>query len=466
MRKGNSDDFDDDADLGSFDGIPFITENMAEDLARYIADQWREREEDKLINIDVTLRAALNRTPVMWLNAACSVLHVSLREFPKKDRKAKIEALLNCLIHSESLAENVRDMPPHTRAALRRVLDNGGWIRLNTLVKDFGEMDGDGWYWDENPPKSIIGELRRRALLFIGKSAINREGKSNKKLFKVAVVPKELRELLQRILGEASVRKEEDNAITRLYATPDDLLGDALLAMRSHYEGIDWQPLVTQTVAESFLRKSASEDFDPNLVWYSLEVFCNYLDYNTHEIRTLEDLQGYHISEYASDYVDYTYLQRWSLEDRRQLIETVRRFHRFVFERGEVSTESNEEIDRACSFLQSGKRRLNLIRRPPPLGGELILTRLNPNTGAEENYTFNHQRLLMVWFDEFNQDWRTMMQHSADVPDGKEKLALIQDLISLEPAVCEILVSRADDDDFDAAIRWFYEENVITLSAW
>ena len=59
-----------------------------------------------------------------------------------------------------------------------------------------------------------------------------------------------------------------------------------------------------------------------------------------------------------------------------------------------------------------------------------------------------------------------MLSVCDSVPGGKQKAALIHELIALDPGVCDLIVSQADDDDFDRAILWFYEERVIELSAW
>lgn len=461
-NSNNEPDGWDDDDLGDAffdDELGLVTPEMTEDLVHYMGDRWREAEEGKLINIDTTLLAALNKTPAKWLDAACTVHHL----VAKGRRKQKVLALSKRLADLDKLTRAVHETPAHARVALRRILENGGWMRLNALMKDFGDMDGDGWFWDEQPPSSCLGELRQRALLFVGKAVVSKVGK---KAFKVAVIPKDMRDRLLKILADPSVLAEEHEAVIDQFATPSQLFQEALEAARNHYADIDWQPAVSYADVQSFLTRVFDERYDPLMVWQSLEVVLSFMDHYPHEIREPGQVMSYHVSELAHDFLDRHYMPRWNLSMRRDLLETVRRFYEHLHQIGRIDEEALTEIKQACEQISKGRRKLNQIRRPPPIGGELILSRLNPNTGEEERYTYNHQRLIMVWAAEFHQDWRHMMNVCKAVTNGVEKAGLIDDLIALEPTVCELLIARADDEDFANAINWFYEEPLIELSSW
>ena len=456
------DEFDDPNDLGEVffdDELGLITPGMAEDLARYMADQWREREDGKLIKLDLTLGAALSKIPAKWLDAACTVNQISKRG----QKKVKVTALSTKLLDSRLLVEMVRNTPAHARAALRRVIESGGWIKLNTLMKDFGDMDGDGWFWDDVPPISSIGELRHRALLFVGKAVL---GKTSKKSYKVAVVPQELREPLAHILADPAVKAEEEEAILSRFTSPDMLLRDALEDARNHFAEVDWETVVTLNDAEAFLLDVYGEGYDALVVWQSLEVVLDFLDHQAHEIQTLDDLASFHVSELVHEFVDQHYLPRWPLSMRRDLLETLLRFYQHLHRVGRIGIETLAEVEQAADSMRKGKRKLNSIKRPPPLGGETILMRFNPNTGQEERYTFNHQRLLMVWVSEFHQDWRHMAQVCKTVPDGARKGELVSELTSLDPSTQELLIARTDEDDFASAVIWFYKEHVLEISSW
>jgi hypothetical protein len=471
MRSRPSDEFED-GDFDDYDEFEdfdvesaLLTSELTDELVRHLAENWRVEEENKAISVDVSLSAALNRTPTKWLDAACRANRVATRGI-RRDRRARIAALVTALTTPDDLAQSVIDLPAHARAALRRVIDSGGWTRLSELTRDFGGMDGDGWFWDEDPPTSNLGELRRRGLLFIGRAALTKAGKPGKRQLKVAVVPHDLRELLTSILSDAIIRKEEESAIAVRYATSADLLKEAIDAAGGHYDNLDWIPPIARGDVESFLRAMSEEGFNPLLIWFGVDIVLNFVERNLHEIQSPEQLCGYHVSELATAFVDRNYLQRWTLRERRNVIEIVRHLYRHLHRLGRIDDGALDEIEGACTRLNSGSRKLNLIHRPPPLGGELIFTRLNPNTGEEERYTYNHQRLLMAWAGAFHQDWKTMLSMCETVPGGKQKAALIHELIALDPGVCDLIVSQADEEDFDRAILWFYEERVLELSAW
>ncbi len=454
-----NDDLNDDGDALSFE--------MTEEFTRFIGDRWRAQQDSKPISASVSLASAVHRMPAQWLDAACAMHRINLRGEARSSRRAKADALFSRLTSMDHLARCVLDMPPYARAALRRVLESGGSMRLSALVRDFGDMTGDGWFWDEQPPKSSLGELRRRALLFVGKSSLSKTSTATtRRTFKIAVVPSELREPLGRILGDPAVRREEESALATYFASSDDLLKEAFDGVQSHYVAAPWEPVLAREYLEVFLKQSADAGFNPLLVWTSLQTVLEFFDTYAHELIVPGDLAGYHVSEMATEFVDRQYLQRWALDERRELIETVRRLYTYLHTIGVIDAEAIEDIDQSCRQLITGKRRLHLIHRPPPLGGELLLARVNPNSGEEERFTINHQRLIMVWFAEFHQDWRTLRKRCAEVPAGKDKARLVDDLIGLEPSVCELLVARVEDDDINAAVHWFYEDTVIELSAW
>jgi len=462
---GDFEDYEDTSEF-EFSLLTELTEELTEELARYLGDRWRAEEDNKAIRVNLSLTTALNRIPAKWLDAACQANQLTLQGASRPNRRAKVAALVAALTSEEALRRCVIALPPRARIALRQVIDNGGWMRLADLTRDFGAMDGDGWFWDEAPPTSCLGQLRHRALLFVGRTSLTREGRPGKRTFKVAVVPKDIRDLLKGILSESAIRREDEMAAAQQFTAPEDLLGNALCAAKTHYDVLDWQPPLRLSDAEEFLRYAVQHGLDPFAVWFGIEIFLAFVEVHLHEIQSLDELCGYHISELASSFVDMNYAQRWTLRERRSLIYLVRYLYDHLHARGRILDETHEEVSRACARLVSGKRRLNVIHRPVPLGGELVFTRLNLNTGQVEHYTFNHQRLLMVWAEAFHKDWRTMLSACETVPSGAEKAALIHELIALEPGTCDLIISQADQDDFDRAILWFYDERLLKVSAW
>lgn len=464
FEDGGFDDRDDADDFGLDVSSP--ASELTDELVRYWGDRWRIEEENKVICVNLSLTTALNKLPGKWLDAACQANRLVLQGERRQSRRAKVTALVARLTSEDELRRCVAELPPRARSALRRVMNNGGWMRLAELTRDFGSMDGDGWFWDEEPPTSCLGELRRRALLFIGRTSRAKDGKPGKRMVKVAVVPKDIRALLLSVLSEMPTGAEEAAALAQRLTTSADALNDAIAAARSYYDALGLQLPLMQSDVEDFLRYVSRRGFDPVMAWLGVELFLVFIETQLHEIQSLDDLCGYHISELASSFIDTSFIQRWTLDERRNLIDLVCFLYDRLYERGRVLAETRDEVRIACTRLVSGKRKLNLIRRPPPLGGELIFIRLNPNTGREERYTFNHQRLLMVWAGAFYYDWRAMLRVCDTVPSGARKKVLIYDLIALEPDICDLIISQADEEDFDRAILWFYEDRLLELSAW
>lgn len=169
---------------------PFIVN--ADALTDYMMDKWREEAEEKPINLNTTLSAAFNKSLWQQVDAACIASGLSA----KGQRKQKTAALVARLTDMNHLTQLIAGLTPQGRVILRRTLDAGGWIKLGELTREFGSQDGDGLFWNERPPKSHIGQVRARGLLFVGKAGI---GGRN---YKVAVIPKELREMLASALGD------------------------------------------------------------------------------------------------------------------------------------------------------------------------------------------------------------------------------------------------------------------------
>lgn len=170
-------------------------------LMSYVTEQWRKEQEEKPININSRLSAALNKLPAHWINAACQAVGLDAKAL--RQRKAKTQALVAHLTDPAKLRGVVSRLSPQAREALRVLLDAGGWMKVGPLYRRFGDCEGDGWFWTDNPPTSTLGQLRLHALLFMGKAPVGSRS------YRVAVVPKELRPLLADILAEPSETSED-----------------------------------------------------------------------------------------------------------------------------------------------------------------------------------------------------------------------------------------------------------------
>lgn len=480
--KPDDDDFDDDflndpfldddardaikAGYGFHFKMP-IPDDLAELMISAFSAVERAIQEGKPIDVNLSLKSALGKLPPQWLDAICEANQLTLPDKQRENQRAKVAALVARLTSRDELRCRIAELSPCARIALRRILDNGGWMRLANLTRDFGSMDGDDWFWSKKPPTSCLGELRYRGMLFVGRTARTKEGKLGKRMVTVAVVPKDIRSLLIELLSEVPNDVEDEAALKQRPAVSEDKLKTVLSVARGYYDELGWQPPLTYSDVEDFLRYVNEQGDRPDGAWFQIEILITFIEARWHEIRSLDDLCGYHISELASSFLDASYGGRlWTLRMRRSLIEALDRLYDRLYQRGRICAETREEIHAACMHLTSGKRRLDLIRRPPPLGGELVFIYANPDTGAEEHYTINHRRLLMVWFWEFHRDWQALLNACDVVPSGVQKKALVQELMGLDPDVCDLILSQAYEEDRDRATRWFYEERLLELSMW
>lgn len=174
------------------DRLELLTVRPSE-VAAVVAESWREDQEDKPISLNTKLSQAVRTVPAGWVNAACEAHGIDPAS--TRHRKERAEALTRRLVDLRHMEEIVSNLEEDERAALRFVLNEGGWAKISALTRRFGSMEGDGFWWEETPPRSTLGRLRLKALLFVGRAVI--DGRR----CKVAVIPLELREGLAKLLG-------------------------------------------------------------------------------------------------------------------------------------------------------------------------------------------------------------------------------------------------------------------------
>ena len=143
-----------------------------------------ERAESILLSPSTKLAAVLNKYPFQWIDGMCDAF--SLRAVGRKNEKAKDIA--------EKLATDlptiINELPEKSKEALTFILKSGGFIKYS-LLKDYD--DEISWWWNDHPPKSAIGLLRLYGLIIVGKMP------QGTKLFKTAIVPKDVKEGIERL---------------------------------------------------------------------------------------------------------------------------------------------------------------------------------------------------------------------------------------------------------------------------
>ena len=144
-----------------------------------------ERTESIILSPSTKLTAVLNKYPFKWVDGMCSIL--SLGTGGRKNDKARdiAEKIVT------DLSVIIDKLPDRSKEALKFILNNGGFVKYG-LLKDYDNEIS--WWWNNHPPKSTIGLLRLYGLVVVGKMP------QGTKLYKTALIPKELQEKLKEIM--------------------------------------------------------------------------------------------------------------------------------------------------------------------------------------------------------------------------------------------------------------------------
>lgn len=145
----------------------------------------KERAESIILSPSTKLTAILNKYPFQWVDGICHAL--SLETSGRKNDKARdiAEKLIT------DLSEIINRLPEKSKEVITVILKNGGSVKYS-MLKDYD--DEISWWWNNHPPKSTIGLLRLYGLIVVGKMP------QGSKLYKVAMIPKDLQEKIAIIL--------------------------------------------------------------------------------------------------------------------------------------------------------------------------------------------------------------------------------------------------------------------------
>ena len=142
--------------------------------------------ENKILTDNKKITVLLKNYPSTWIDAICKVYKLNSRI---KDEK--INLISNQL--NSNLPKSLEDLSVDSKYALKLILKEGGVIKYSKL-KNFD--DSVSYFWSEKGiPKSTIGALLGRGLIFIGKIP-----HFDRKLYKSAMIPLEIRDKLNQLL--------------------------------------------------------------------------------------------------------------------------------------------------------------------------------------------------------------------------------------------------------------------------
>jgi hypothetical protein len=146
--------------------------------------------DSKVISAKINLQQALNKLPSEWIQAVAAFWKRPHHDL-KRDITTELSAFLCASSSVESIAACISAEEKQVLSTLER---NKGCISYNRLSKLYKDEAGDMYWWSKTPPKSLIGGLRCKGFLFVGKAVVN-TGRT-----KVAVIPRDLLPAIRHIL--------------------------------------------------------------------------------------------------------------------------------------------------------------------------------------------------------------------------------------------------------------------------
>ncbi len=168
-----------------------------EALTQYSMQASKQEQEQRPLPGQLRLRTLLKGIPAIWLDAVCSALEVESGEL--RQRKEREQAVAETLTDVDRLRQIVRDkLSARERKLVAYLLENGGQSASGQVTRRFGRDLEDGWFWNEQPPASILGRVRLHGLAFVGRL------KTKGRRMRTVAIPRELREPLAAVLEDCS----------------------------------------------------------------------------------------------------------------------------------------------------------------------------------------------------------------------------------------------------------------------
>lgn len=115
------------------------------------------------VSRSIQLKSALAKLPNEWVTAIAS----NWLRPPLRLKRDRIEDLWDFFFHENTTPLICTRLSSQEIAALRMIYGAGGQVSYKKLVRHFGDETADGYWWTQQPPKSVIGGLRHKGLIFV-----------------------------------------------------------------------------------------------------------------------------------------------------------------------------------------------------------------------------------------------------------------------------------------------------------
>jgi hypothetical protein len=185
----------------TFGSSGLVSPGMVRELVRAQMNRMKAQHERRPLPRREGLGALLRDLPVEWLDAIWEELGLG-PDLPRH-RKERERTIARHLATEGIVAKVVGEgLSTQGRRLLAFLLEHGGKAPAADVVLRFGSDEGDGWFWNEEPPTSVLGQVRLCGLAFVGAADAQRGTRT-------VVVPRELRQGLGDALALAEPMAEE-----------------------------------------------------------------------------------------------------------------------------------------------------------------------------------------------------------------------------------------------------------------
>ncbi|MEE8524313.1 MAG: hypothetical protein V3T72_10315 [Thermoanaerobaculia bacterium] len=175
---------------------PFIGPADVEATMEQALHSWKAEQDQRPLPPQLRLATLLKGIPAIWLDAVCVALDVEPREH--RHRKDRERAVARIVSDAGRLRQIVQDqLSAPERQLLGLLQEKGGQVTSGVVTRRFGSDDEDGWFWNEDPPTSVLGRVRLHGLAYVGRLAVS--GRS----MRTVAIPREVREPLAVALRDA-----------------------------------------------------------------------------------------------------------------------------------------------------------------------------------------------------------------------------------------------------------------------
>lgn len=436
-----------------------------------VGKKWKELEDKKGISKDAHLKIELSKLPAHWRQAICQNLGYA----KKMDRDEQILHIAYILRNKKFLEKILVELSRSSLFILKYLLSQAGWATFQQLSRQANtDENEDSWWWDEDPPSSPLGQLRSRALVFVGKAPVRN------KMYKIAVIPRELRNILDQVLPSVYRAKEEieqRRALKKRFSPQEeeDYL-DLIEEARDYCNSTDWFPFVKRESVVNFLKYLRKKNIPLEEIeeaWDCLQYFLNFVDHHTLGKQNLEDLKVWEFSYFLSKFIPEEYGEPTpTYEEARQILYLLTEFYKYLKLEGEI--KSTSQVQKAVTRILDENGKIKRIPSPPAKGPEALLRVTVPDNNNELVFTNNDLWSSIILYLEYDEDLQSMIwnlekeeKNDRGVVDaGKKKKYLLELRKKLEKGKMTpyqlLSYLKPTKKDIDKAIRWFYKRKILT----